>query len=59
MKKIIYLLIPILFIVALVVPTIYWYMNPELTKMQVFQEWWWLYVPVVIIGILTQYRTKK
>ncbi len=42
-----------MFFVAIVIsltPCWYWFVNPELTRMQVFKEWWYVELGAIIIA---------
>jgi hypothetical protein len=41
-------LVIIFILFASLYPTIYWFSNPELTSMEIFIEFWWLYL--ILLG---------
>lgn len=41
--------ISILSIAILITPVIDWFMHPELTKMEVFFNWWFMYITAIIL----------
>ena len=52
LQKIFYYLGCAVLLAVVFIPLIYWIRNPELTKIQIFIEWWWLYVSAVIMSII-------
>lgn len=58
-EGIILIVLVIAFIVATIIPMVYWFNHPELTKMQLFKEYWELYVGIIIIYIGAQYYIFK
>ena len=46
--------------IIMIYPSIYWMQNPELTQMQVFLEFWWLYaILFACFGTIVAYFTLK
>lgn len=56
LHNVFYFLLCAVICLAVLIPFIYWIRHPELTEMQVFLEWWWLYVPSLIMSILIKIR---
>ena len=57
-----WILIIINSLIIVIVPTISWFMNPELTNMQIVIKYWFLYASLVLlisIGILFELLIEK
>lgn len=52
-KKIAQMMIVISF-VLLLVPQVWWFFNPEYTSMQLFFEWWHVYLISVVLVFLNK-----
>jgi hypothetical protein len=47
-----YTLLVVVFAFGILTPIIYWINNPELSQMQVFIKWWWLWVMMLFSGLV-------
>lgn len=45
-------------IISMMIPFIYWTINPELTQMQVWLKYWWVFVIGISCSILVQIPIK-
>jgi hypothetical protein len=51
-------IIATVYVIALIVsfiPMVYWWNHPELTKMELFKEFWELYTTIIVIFSVGQY----
>tara|TARA_R100001591_G_scaffold57139_1_gene66694 strand:+ start:409 stop:612 length:204 start_codon:yes stop_codon:yes gene_type:complete len=46
-----YILLAVVFCLLVFSPAVYWFMNPELTKMQVFIDMWWVFLITMLCGV--------
>jgi len=37
-------ILALLSLIGMMYPVVYWFINSELTKMELFKEFWWLYL---------------
>jgi hypothetical protein len=47
-----YTLLAVVFAFGILTPMVYWIKHPELSQMQVFIEWWWLWLMMLGCGII-------
>lgn len=52
MKLITYIFL-IIFIALNAIPLVYWFMNPDITSMQLLIKFWYVYISMVISAIFT------
>lgn len=38
-------------VIAMLVPMVYWGFHPEMTEMQVFLKFWWIYLFTILLYI--------
>lgn len=43
-------------IILVIIPLVYWGFNAELTKMQIFLKFWWLYLIVIGLSIFMKIK---
>jgi len=58
-KGVLLIVLVIIFIGVSMVPMVYWWNNPTLTKMEILKEFWELYLGLIVGMIGAQYLAYK
>jgi len=58
MKNIMNIIIIVVIIGAISIPIIYNFIHPELTRMQIFFKFWWLYILFISVGMFFKYKSN-
>jgi hypothetical protein len=58
-EGIILLVIIVIFFGISMIPMVYWFNHPELTKMEIFKEYWQLYTALIIFIVGAQFIVHK
>jgi hypothetical protein len=53
-KGIILIILFVIIVIVSLIPVAYWWNHPELTKMEIFKEFWELYLGVIVAYIGAQ-----
>lgn len=48
----------IIAIPAIILPFVWWFFEPDLTRMQLFYKFWYLYVIFIVYYIIFKWRVK-
>ena len=59
LKEGIVILLGISAAICLVFPAVWNFLNPEMTQMQVFLEWWWMMLVGIFLGFLSGWVEKS
>ena len=54
-----YTLLAVVFLISLVTPFVDWIRHPELSQMQVFLKWWYLWIAMIVSGVLTMFTVNN
>ena len=58
-KEIILIIVFVIIIIVSLIPMVYWWNHPDLTKMQILKEFWELYLGIIVVSIGGQYLRYK
>jgi len=59
LKNALLIVLTIIGLIGVLIPFIYWVNNPELTEMQLFLKWWWIYIIIFGDFSLVSYLINK